>query len=204
MGVSDRSEGTEPVIVVLLAAGAATRMGCQKLLLPIDGRPMIERVLVAAAAWPVVVVAGDEVADALGAGVRCVVRNATPELGMTHSLRLANAAVCTAEPIAIVLADVPDIRSQTLADVIAAYDDSIDIVVARHAGTFTHPVIFGPRARAKIPQLPTGDTIKRLRDDPSLRRRIIDVDAGGLLDIDTRAEYEARIDRSGPRVESSP
>ena len=45
--------------IVILAAGASRRMGRQKLLLPIDGQPMIERAVAAAAAWPTVVVTSD-------------------------------------------------------------------------------------------------------------------------------------------------
>jgi molybdenum cofactor cytidylyltransferase len=179
--------------IVILAAGAASRMGRQKLLLPIDGCPMIERVLNAAVAWPVVVVAGDEVAPALGPTALRIVRNAAPERGMAHSLRLANQVVPPDEPIAVLLADLPDISAQTIAAVIAAYDDAVDVVSPQHAGICTHPVIFGPLARRKIADLPDGDTIKRLRDDPSLRRRIIETSAEALTDIDTPSDYSARI-----------
>jgi molybdenum cofactor cytidylyltransferase len=190
--------------ILILAAGASRRMGTQKLLLPIDGLPLIERTIAAAAAWPVVVVAGDEVAYALGATTLCIVRNASPERGMAHSLALGNAVIPDGEPIAVLLADLPDITADAIAAVIDAYDDTVDVVVPRCGDQFAHPVVFGPLARRGIPALPDGDTIKRLRDDPRLRRRSVEVGRCGLTDIDTPDEYAARRGRSQGTIESSP
>jgi molybdenum cofactor cytidylyltransferase len=189
--------------IVILAAGAARRMGRQKLLLPIDGCPMLERVLQAASAWPVVVVAGDEVAASLASSDLCIVLNAAPERGMTHSLHLADQVVRADEPIAVLLADLPDISARTIAAVIAAYNDEIDVVIPRHGDTFAHPVIFGPRARRKIADLPDGDTIQRLRDDSTLRRRIVETSAESLTDIDTPADYSKRTAQMPAGSESS-
>jgi molybdenum cofactor cytidylyltransferase len=192
--------------IVILAAGAARRMGKQKLLLPIDGRPMIQHVLDAAAAWPLVVVAGAEVAAALQPTLLRIVRNDAPERGMSHSLALGNSVIDDAEPIAVLLADLPDITSQTIASVIAAYGDTIDVVAPRCGETSVQPVVFGPRARRKISTLPDGDTIHRLRDDPSLRRRVVEADSGSLSDIDTPSDYTERIGRraAGPKRFTSP
>jgi len=190
--------------ILILAAGASRRMGTQKLLLPIDGMPLIERTIAAAADWPVVVVAGDEVAHALGATSLCIVRNAAPERGMAHSLALGNAVVPDGEPIAVLLADLPDITPTAIAAAIDAYDNTVDVVVPRCEDRFAHPVVFGPRARAGIAALPDGDTIKRLRDDPRLRRRIVEVGRCALTDIDTPDEYAARGGRSQGTIESSP
>jgi molybdenum cofactor cytidylyltransferase len=190
--------------IVILAAGAARRMGKQKLLLPVDGRPMIQCVLDAAAAWPVIVVTGDEVAPTLGATALRIVRNDAPERGMSHSLKLGNAVIADGEPIAVLLGDLPDISPAAIATVIAAYDDSVDVVIPQCGQTFVHPVVFGPRARRKIAALPDGDTIGRLRDDASLHRRIVEVGAGCLTDIDTPADYTERIGGGGIAAKSSP
>jgi CTP:molybdopterin cytidylyltransferase MocA len=184
--------------IVILAAGAARRMGSPKLLLPIDGRPMIAHVLEAAAAWPCVVVAGADVAPVLAASPARVVRNDAPERGMSHSLVLADAVIARDEPIAVLPADLPDITSAALAAAIGAYDDIVDVVIPRYGEAFVHPVIFGPRARQMIAALPDGDTIRRLRDDPSLRRRIVTADRAASLDIDTPSEYAERLGGRGP------
>ena len=172
-------------------------MGRQKLLLPIDGLPMIVRVIDAAAQWPIVVVAGSEIATVLRDAPVEVIRNAEPQRGMNHSLALANDAVAPGEPIAVLLGDLPDIDAATIARAIAAYDAEADVVIPRAGERFGHPVIFGPRARTRIAALPDGDSVRSLRDDPGLRRRYVDLaTTAALADIDTPAEYEARSTRT--------
>jgi CTP:molybdopterin cytidylyltransferase MocA len=185
-----------PVTIVILAAGQAARMGRQKLLLPIDGSTLIERAVAAAAPWPTVVVAGAEVAAALAqAGVR-VLANDAPERGMRHSLALADALIDPSETLAVLPADLPDCDHAALARVIDAYDPTVDVVFPRRGARAGHPVIFGPRARAKIGTLADGDTLRLLRDDPTLRRRTVEVEGdAAFTDIDTPADYAARIQR---------
>ncbi len=162
----------------------------------IDGRTLIARALDAAAAWPTVVVASRAVADEITretrSGVR-VVHNDAPERGMTHSLALANATIDADEPIAVLLADLPDCDAAAIARVIEAYDDAADVVVPRAGERFGHPVVFGPAARTRIGALPEGDALHQLRDDVTLRRRILAVpDARAFADIDTEADLRAR------------
>jgi len=185
------------VTIVILAAGQSARMGRQKLLLPLEGSTLIARAIAAAAAWPTVVVTGPEVAATLAeAGVRAVLNDA-PERGMRRSLALADALIDPNEPIAVVPADLPDCDRAALARVIDAYDPAIDVVFPRRGERAGHPVIFGPRARAKIAALADGDTLRLLRDDPSLQRRVLEV-AGddAFTDIDTPDDYAARIQRA--------
>ena len=85
----------------------------------------------------------------MAANVRLVEHDA-PELGMNHSLALADATIPPGEPVAVLLADLPDCDAATVARVIAAYDADADVVVPQAAGRFGHPVVFGPRARARI------------------------------------------------------
>ena len=186
--------------IVILAAGAARRMGSPKLLLPIDGRPLIAHAIEAAANWPRVVVAGSDLAAALESLPVRIVRNDASERGMSYSLALADAAIARSEPIAVLLGDLPDITPAAIAAVVEAYDESVDVVVPRHGATLVHPVVFGPRARREIAALPDGDTIKTLRDDSSLRRRIVHVDAGALTDIDTPGDYRERVRRGRPQT----
>ena len=167
-------------------------MGRQKLLEAIDGRTLIARALDATDGWPRVVVASDAVAAAVGDRAP-VVPNNEPERGMVRSLALGSAAIDPAEPIAIVLGDLPDLDAATIARVIAAYDDDIDVVVPRAGDRPGHPVIFGPRARAKIGMLPEGDNQQALRDDPALRRRVVALDdTRAFDDVDTEDELAAR------------
>jgi CTP:molybdopterin cytidylyltransferase MocA len=173
-------------------------MGRQKLLMPVDGQPMIERVIAAAAAWPTVVVAGTEVAAAVAHLPVRIVANHAPERGMSHSLALADAAIEPGEPLAVLLGDLPDLSSQTIATAIAAYDADVDVVIARCGDQLTHPVIFGPLARKNIGALPDGDSQKTIRDDPALRRRYVEIalDERELTDIDTPEDFAGRTEGS--------
>lgn len=175
-------------------------MGRQKLLERIAGRSLIERAIDAAAAWPTVVVASDAVATELlasGASERVrIVRNDEPERGMNLSLALADAAIDTSEPIAVLLGDLPDCDAATIGRVVAAFDDDVDVVIPQAGERFGHPVIFGPNARRAIAALGDGDGLNRVRDAAGMRRRIVAVDdARGFDDIDTEAELAARIAR---------
>ena len=171
-------------------------MGRQKLLLPIDGLPMIVRVIGAAAAWPTVVVTSHEVATILRDAPVRIIENAAPERGMSHSLALADAAIAPDEPIAVLLGDLPDCDAAAIARVVNAYDDGADVVVPQAAGRCGHPVVFGPAARRAIAGLGEGDGLHRVRDDASLRRRVIAVgDVRAFEDIDTPDELAARIAR---------
>jgi molybdenum cofactor cytidylyltransferase len=186
--------GVLPVTVVVLAAGSAHRMGRQKLVLPIEGVPLVRRVVLACDGWPTVAVVSDaDVAATLAhTGVR-IVGNDAPERGMNWSLALADAAVRRNEAIAVMLGDTPDCDPVTVARVINAYDETVDVVAPEAAGRLGHPVVFGPRARAAIAGLADGDALRTLRDDPAFVRRIVTgFDAGAFADIDTPAEYEAR------------
>lgn len=184
----------------MLAAGASKRMGRPKLLERIDGRSLIERAIDAAAAWPTVVVASaavDAELRASGLAERVnIVPNREPERGMNRSLALANVAIPAAEPIAVLLGDLPDCDATLIARVIAAYDDSVDVVIPQAGERFGHPVVFGPVARRAIATLGDGDGLNRVRDAEGLRRRIVPVgDARAFDDIDTDAELAARIAR---------
>jgi len=175
-------------------------MGRQKLLERIEGRSLIERAVDAAAAWPTVVVTSDAVAAELAANgiaerVEIVINN-EPERGMNRSLALADAAIDPAEPIAVLLGDLPDCDAIAIARIVDDYDESADVVVPQSGKRFGHPVVFGPAARQLIAGLGEGDGLNRVRDAEQLRRRIVPVsDAGAFTDIDTEAELAARIAR---------
>ncbi len=107
------------VVAVVLAAGAATRFGSNKLLAPMNGRPLLQHALDAVAAAgvdDVVVVLGTE-ADAVEAaiawrGERRVV-NERPQDGLSSSLRIgldAAVEVPGAEAALVVLGDQPQLR----------------------------------------------------------------------------------------------
>lgn len=172
---------------VILAAGTSSRMGRQKLLEPFRGRPMIEYAIEAARLWDPLVVAGAAVADALRdrESVSVIVNDA-PERGMAHSLALADVALPPQVPLIVLLADKPLITSEFIAE-LCEFGKDVDVAYpVSERGEPGHPVLFSARARAKMCEVPDGDTIRSLRDDPSLARRLLRTgERGAFFDVDT-------------------
>ncbi len=135
------------VAAIVLAAGASSRFGSQKLLAPLDGRPVLQHVLDAVAAAGiehVVVVLGDSAAE-IEAGIswrgeRRVI-NPRPQDGLASSLRVGldgvTAWVPQADAAFIVLGDQPALRPEVVRAVVAAASGTagsdLPIVRARYA-----------------------------------------------------------------------
>jgi len=180
---------------VLLAAGAGTRFGGDKLLFrPPDGTPIglaALRNLQAALPNIVAVVrpAHAELHQLLEQeGVR-VIECAEAELGMGHSLAAGVAAEPAADGWVVVLGDMPRIRPATIAAVARALEQGAEIVVPVLAGRRGHPVGFSRRFRDQLLAL-SGDTGARaiVAANQSLVRALEVDDPGVIEDIDTRAD----------------
>ena len=183
------------VTCVILAAGISSRYGAEKLTLPFGDGTMLDAVLQACEGFPRVVVTSPRVIEAVvrlqhddGAAFQ-VLANHAPSRGMVHSLRLANAAIPAEHAIAVLLGDKPLIRAELL-HTLLAHRDEADVVYPVRSGVAGHPVIFSAKARSLIPQLPDGDNIRLLRDDPQLTRCALETDdEGAFADVDTEEDY---------------
>jgi molybdenum cofactor cytidylyltransferase len=201
--------GTRPaasrprVAAVVLAAGAARRMrGTDKLMEPVDGRPVLRAVAEAAKssrADEVVVVlppgAAARRAALEGLGV-VAVEAPDWEEGMAASIRAGLAAVAErADAVVILLADMPEVGTAEIDRLIAAFDpgEGREIVRAVSAdGTPGHPVLFGRRFFEALAGL-TGDRGARevLREAAEF---VVDVPTPGraaLVDLDTPEDWAA-------------
>ncbi len=116
---------------IILAAGASTRMGRAKQLLPLEGRPLLQHVLDAAVAScldEIILVLGHQ-ARTVRAGIRIprgrrvrVAFNRDYALGQSTSLQRGLRAVSPqAEAIAILLADQPRISAQLIDTLATAF-----------------------------------------------------------------------------------
>lgn len=181
------------IVGLLLAAGAGTRFGGDKLLAELDGQPLAAHALATLGAATDTVLAvvrpGDAALRALltGRGAR-VVECADAHLGMGHSLACAARQALPGAHVIVALADMPRVSACTVQAVADALRGGARIAVPTHAGQRGHPVGFAASVR---PQLETlrGDTGARgLLAAHSAQVTLVPVqDPGCVLDVDTPA-----------------
>jgi molybdenum cofactor cytidylyltransferase len=182
----------------LLAAGASRRFGTSKLRAPLaDGTPLglaSARPLTAALAEVTVVVRPDDrelIQMYRDAGLRvCPCPQAARGLGA--SLACGVAATAEADAWLIALADMPYIKTSTVATVVAALARGALLAAPEHAGQRGHPV-----GLARVWR----DALLALDDDHGARpllaahagqlTRLAVDDPGVLRDIDTPADLAA-------------
>lgn len=180
------------VVGILLAAGSGRRFGSNKLLAPMaDGTSLAvaaaSRLIAAVPECIAVVRPGDAALATLlaGTGLR-IVECAAAEQGMGHSLAAGVAAANTADAWLIALADMPSIRSSTIAGLRTQLHEGSELVAPFHAGRRGHPVGFAAGFCVELQAL-GGDAGARdllVRHASSLTRLDVD-DPGILLDVDT-------------------
>ncbi len=180
------------VAAVILAAGQSSRMGANKLILEIDGKPMVRHVAeaaVASRARPVMAVVGHEAATVMGVldGLDITfVENPHFREGMSSSLRAGVATLPQSVSGALILlGDMPEIAPSLIDDMIAATDERA-ICVATHKGRRGHPVLFGRHYFPDLLKL-DGDVGARniMARHAACVVEIAADNAAPLLDIDT-------------------
>ncbi len=143
---------------MVLAAGKSRRMGCQKLLLPLGGIPMIRRVVDEILASPVdrtFVVVGEDATQIQRALEGCrveVVVNDSGRDDMLASVRCGLQAFpgsCGA--ILVVLGDQPGLKRSLVAGLIsAAQTTGRNLVVPVYGGHRGHPLLFSARFKDEV------------------------------------------------------
>lgn len=187
------------LVALLLAAGSASRMGRDKLAVPVGGVALRDRALaplLACSALAEVVIVTQPGAPELPPGVR-VVENPQHASGMASSIREGVKATLDADGWLIALADMPVVAASTVDAVAAALvDGDRGIVVPVHGGRRGHPVGFGSRYRDALLAL-EGDVGGRgiLRAHPEDILLLDVLDPGILLDIDTNDDLQAFEER---------
>ena len=194
-------DSSGPVALLLLAAGASTRMGRPKQLLPYHGRTLLRHAAetaVASGCMPIVLVTGalhnELLAEVTDLPIQAV-RNANWESGMASSIQAGLAAVAPAQPraVLIMLTDQPLVTPELLQQLVAQQQQTqAPIVATAYADTLGVPALF---AAAQFPAL------RQLRGAQGASRLIAGLSAAvahvsfpaGLLDVDTPAEYAALL-----------
>ena len=138
------------ISAIILAAGQSTRMGIPKLLLPLEGKSLLQHVIDNALLSKV-----GEVIVVLGAGAAAlrreikqvkvrIIENALYREGMSTSLKTGLQAVSPrAQAVIVLLADQPLVSHSTIDALIDKYLESGSLIVAPvYGGKRGNPVLF--------------------------------------------------------------
>jgi len=180
---------------IVLAAGTSSRMGRNKLVETVRGKPLVRRAVDAALASrldPVLVVTGhqaDKIAAALADAPVCLVHNEHFQEGLSSSLRVGVAAVPgDCDGAMILLGDMPDISPALIDRLIAAFDPAGGhaACVATAGKRRGHPVLWARRFFPELMML-SGDKGGReiLQAHAAQVMEIKAADDAPLVDIDT-------------------
>lgn len=182
-----------PVGGVLLAAGLSSRMGANKLLLDIDGEPLVARSARRAAAAglsPLVVVLGHQAEEVRGAlaGVDCrPVVNPAYEQGIVTSLRAGLDALPPATAAAVVLlADMPFVTTEMIAALVARYRESTaPLAISDYAGVEAPPMLYDRALFAELAAMDDGRCGKQVVRRHRGEAEVLSWPAAALADLDT-------------------
>lgn len=193
------------IAAIVLAAGLSSRMGSNKLLAPVSGKPMVRHAVEAAlssAAEKTIVVTGhrpDDVRRALAPLTPLFVENRDYSKGLSTSLKCGLGLVPEGfDGALILLGDMPGVSAALLDRLIAAFDPSEGraICVATRHGKRGNPVLWARRFFEEIMAL-EGDVGARhlIAQNAELVCEVEADDDAPLTDIDTPqmlADYQAR------------
>ncbi|MBD2356784.1 nucleotidyltransferase family protein [Tolypothrix sp. FACHB-123] len=188
------------IAIIILAAGASSRMGQPKQLLPYQGRSLLQHTVESAIASlcnPVIVVLGanaQQIRSQVNQNLVQIVENPQWHLGMSTSIRSGISALNNysqnIEAAVITVCDQPYISTEIINNLIAAYSSTKKpIVASQYAETLGVPALFSRQFFPELLEL-NKDTgakylIKKYRD------LVLTVNFPlGSIDIDTPQDYE--------------
>ena len=194
-------------LAIVPAAGRSERFGGMKLLADVDGDPLLNRTLrslLDAGLDRVVVVMAPGVslpAVALLEDPRVTtVTNPDPARGMFSSIQ-AGWAELTGDPVVVLPADMPFVRSGTVADVLGACRQREVAIVAAHEGRRGHPLALPGRLRDAMLSADSRGTLKDALAAMAVVPAIVEVDDPGVVrDVDTKEDLESVRGFQGSKV----
>jgi molybdenum cofactor cytidylyltransferase len=201
------------LFAVIPAAGLSRRMGQPKLLLPWQGRTVVEHLL-AALAHPRVVArcvvcrrSDTDLARVVKRAGAQVIQPAVDPPEMKDSVLAALDEIeqqwhpTPDEGWVLCPADQPLLPPGILEPLVAAWDSgSADVVIPRHGGRKGHPVLFRWRLLDEIRNLGPDEGLNALVRHPARLVEFVDLDAPGILvDLDTPEDYARWQSEGGVR-----
>ncbi|MCL4459479.1 MAG: molybdenum cofactor cytidylyltransferase [Chloroflexi bacterium] len=193
-----------PIVAIILAAGASTRLGQLKQLLPLGGETVLGRVVRAAVESKVnevIIVLGYraeeirtalEAANLMTAKVKIVV-NSDWTQGQSTSLRAGLTAASGAQVAIFLLSDQPLISAELIDLLLERYRQSGKaIVVPIYKGKRGNPVLFDCSLFGELGQLTGDEGGRRVISRHSAEVEWVEAPSKAvLIDIDTWSDYEA-------------
>lgn len=174
---------------VILAAGNSQRFGTNKLLLPLQGKPLIqhafEKVPQDLFAGVTVVTQYPQIMDLASQHGFSVLYNDQPELGISHSLQMGLTTLRHCEGVLFMVCDQPLLRQETLTmlvDWFVAHPHFI--VAAGHDGVRGNPCIFPAEYFSSLMTLSGDQGGAQVIRQHSDALRLLDVDPRELYDVD--------------------
>jgi CTP:molybdopterin cytidylyltransferase MocA len=187
---------------LVLAAGDSKRFGGRKQLAMLDGRPLLEHVLIAMAAAPldrVTVVVGahaDEVLEGVPLhGAEAVVCEDWEE-GLGASLRAGVAALGACDAVAVALGDQPRLSAEAVARVVSQRGSDELAVRATYGGVPGHPVLLERTLLERVRDIRGDSGARDLLHGVPLREVACD-GLGSPVDVDTPATL-AELEAAAP------
>lgn len=182
---------------VVLAAGKSERMGTNKLLLEVEGRTILDRLLDAldeSVVDETFVVLGhrpEELRPTVAAHRAEAVLNPDYEEGMTSSFR-AGLKEVSADAAFLVLGDQLGLKADLLESMAERMesDPTAMIVSPIHEGRRGHPVIFRRPLFPEIQGMGRDETLKDIVNRHGDAHRHVEGDLWCTLDLDTPEEFE--------------
>ncbi len=186
--------------LVILAAGASTRMGAPKQLLYYQGCSLLRHLAeeaIASECQPTVVVLGayaEQIKPEISQLPVQVVENMQWALGMSASIRAGikalNGSCQNLEAVVIVLCDQPFVSSQIINQLIESYHSTgKPIIASEYAGTLGVPALFSKSCFSELTTLRGSEGVKQV-----IKKHVHQVFGipfpAGAIDIDTPKDYQ--------------
>ncbi|MBD2337513.1 nucleotidyltransferase family protein [Calothrix sp. FACHB-156] len=188
------------IAIMILAAGASTRMGTPKQLLLYQGRSLVQyitEIAIASVCEPVVVVLGayaEQIRPQINELPVTIVENLDWALGMGSSIQagmdLLNSLNQKITAVVIVLCDQPFLSPEIINQLVDAYHTTQKPIIAcEYANTLGVPALFSHQFFAELANLPGNSGAKKVIQNNLNQVFSIPFNLGNI-DIDTPSDYE--------------
>jgi molybdenum cofactor cytidylyltransferase len=196
---------SQKIAAIVLAAGESRRMGQNKLLLPWQGRTVIESIVATlrgCSLTEIIVIVGheaDRVESVLqGQPVRLALNRRFAE-GMLSSVQCGiRAASPDLDAFLICLGDQPALRARIIQPLIEAFAErKASIILPSYQGTRGHPLLISSKYRKEIVTLDPRVGLRQLRQHHADEVFIVEIsDEAVLQDMDYPEDYRRALGRT--------